>query len=212
MYKLYTSPGTGGMIVEAAFAIAHVAVETINVDWEDTGWASKTLGAMNPLGQVPTLVMPNGNIMTESSAIILHLADLRPNSGLVPPADHSRRTDFLRWLVFLVSAVYPTFTYGDVPTRWVGGDEAAGKLLKQGTDGHRMMLNRYMEGFCGDPWFLGGTFSCIDLYFWVMRFWRPGKTWFEKECPRLNRVGLAAGELPAVRHVQQRNFPDDPAG
>lgn len=208
MHKLYTAAGGGGMLVEAAFAIADVPVELIDVDWNDVGWGSKTLGAMNPLGQLPTLVLPDGRVMTESAAMMLHLADLKPESGLAVPVDHPRRPEFLRWLIFLVSAVYPTFTYGDVPTRWVGGDEAAGKLLKSGTDDHRKMLYQYMEGFCGEPWFFDDTFSCIDLYFWGMRNWRPGKEWFEAECPKLNRIGLATAERPEVKAVTARNYPD----
>ena len=111
--------------------------------------------------------------------------------------------------MFIVSAVYPTFTYGDVPERWVGGDEPASEKLLQGTDDHRKTLYRYMEQHTGTPWFLGETFSCIDLYFNVMRYWRPRNEWFETECPGLNAVGQRAAELPAVKQVLRRNFPDE---
>jgi GST-like protein len=207
MYKLFTAPGGGGMIVEAALAIAEIPVEIVTVDWQDLGWNSKTLSPYNPLGQIPTLILDDGTVMTESAAILLHIADVSPDSGLVPPPDDPLRPGFLRWLVFLVSAVYPTFTYADVPERWVDGDEASAKRLRTGADEHRQVLNKYVESFCGEPWFLGEQFSCIDLYFWVMRHWRPGTVWFEQECPRLNRIGLAAGELPAVKRVGERNFP-----
>ena len=111
------------MIVEVAFAHANVPVEFVDIAWDDIGWNTRTLAPLNPLGQVPTLVMPDGTVMTESAAIVLHLADIAPNAGLVPPPDHPQRPAFLRWLVFLVSAVYSTFTYGDDPKRWLGGDE-----------------------------------------------------------------------------------------
>jgi GST-like protein len=143
-YVLYGAKGSGSMIVETAFRKAGVDVDCIDLAWDDVGWQSRTLAPLNPLGQVPTLVLPDGSVMTESAAIILHLADVRPDAGLVPPAGHRDRTAFLRWLVFLVSAVYPTFTYCDVPTRWVAGDEAAGKKLRQGTDAHREMLWQYL--------------------------------------------------------------------
>lgn len=207
-YTLFTAPGSGGMIVEAAFGVAGIPVKPIHVDWDDLGWQSNTLRQYNPLGQIPTLLLPDGQVMTESAAMILHLADRNPGCGLVPPADHPTRNEFLRWLIFLVSAVYPTFTYGDVPTRWVEEDEDAAARLRRGTDEHRKTLFRHMETRAGHPWFLGVDFSSLDLYLWIMRYWRPGNEWFEAECPRLNEIGLQAAEVPAVQEVQQRNFPE----
>jgi GST-like protein len=206
-YTLYGASGSGSMVVEAALALAGAPVRIIDVPWEQTGWESSVLKDLNPLGQLPTLLLPSGEVMTESAAIVLHVADRSPGTNLAPPADHPDRTAFLRWLVFLVSAVYPTFTYGDVPKRWVDGDEEAGKKLRKGTDEHRQMLWRYLEGIVGEPWFLGETFSALDVYIWLMRWWRPGREWFAAECPRLDAVGRRSEALPAVAQVQGRNFP-----
>jgi GST-like protein len=208
-YQLFTNPGSGGMIVETAFAVAGVPVETIDVGWDDLGWNSKLLAEHNPLGQIPTLILPDGQVMTESAAIMLHLADIKPESGLAPAPDQPERPAFLRWLMFIVAAVYPTFTYGDVPERWVAADESAANMLVQGTDDHRKTLYRYLEQNTGTPWFLGESFSCIDLYLNVMRHWRPRNEWFEIECPRLNAVGLKAAEIPAVKRVVSRNFENE---
>ena len=204
-YKLYAAKGSGSMIVEAAFARTNLPVEFVDLAWDDVGWQSRTLAPLNPLGQVPTLVMPDGGVMTETAAIVLHLAEQAPQAGLAPPIDHPQRAAFLRWLVFLVSAVYPTFTYGDVPKRWVGGDEAAGKLLRAGTDEHRMVLWRHVEGEIDGPWFLGDTWSALDLYMWPMTFWRPGREWFAAECPKLHAIGAAMDDDPICRAVSTRN-------
>lgn len=208
-YTLYGRPGSGSMIVEAAFALADVPVEIVEVAWEDLGWQSETLKDLNPLGQLPTLILPSGEVMTESAAIILHLGNHFPSAGLVPAPDHPDRDAFLRWLLFLVAAVYPTFTYGDVPRRWVEGDEDAAQRLLRGTDEHRKTLYRHLETVARQPWFLGETFSSIDLYLWLMRWWRPHPEWFAKECPRLDAIGKLTAELPAVARVRRRNFPED---
>ncbi|MCE9523955.1 MAG: glutathione S-transferase, partial [Alphaproteobacteria bacterium] len=165
-YKLYAATGGGSMIVEAAFAFTKLKLEVVDVPWNDMGWDSKVLKDLNPLGQVPTLIMPNGAVMTESAAIILHLADRVKDFPLVPPPAHKQRAEFLRWLVFLVSAVYPTFTYGDVPERWVSvtKEKGAGKALVAATDDHRKVLWRYVESQVKGPWFLGKTFSALDIY------------------------------------------------
>jgi len=200
-WRLYSIPGSGGMIVEAACAIANQPVEIVQLDWPDLGWKDSDLTRLNLLGQVPTLALPDGSVMTESAAMLLYLADLRPDSGLAPDAGSGDRPVFLRWLIFLVSAVYPTFTYGDEPGRWVAGDEDAARRLLDGTNRHRETLYRYMESHAGSPWFLGESFSALDLYFLTMRHWRPGEAWFETNCPKLSRIGLTVEEIPAVKAV-----------
>jgi GST-like protein len=204
-YRLYGAKGGGSMIVEAALARAGAPVEFVDLDWDDVGWTSRTLVPLNPLGQVPTLVMPDGSVMTESAAIVLHLAERYPTAGLAPAPDDAVRAAFLRWLIFLVSAIYPTFTYGDVPKRWVGGDETAGKLLRAGTDEHRNMLWQYVEPHIPGPWFLGEQWSVLDLYLWPMTFWRPGRAWFAEHCPKLHAIGVAMDADPVCRAVAKRN-------
>ena len=204
-YRLYGAKGGGSMIVEAAFARTSLPVEFVDLEWDDVGWDSRTLAPLNPLGQVPTLLMPDGSVMTESAAMILHIAEQSPQADLVPALDHAQRAAFLRWLIFLVSAVYPTFTYGDVPKRWVAGDESAAKSLRTATDEHRKKLWRYVEGQIDGPWFLGDTWSALDLYMWPMTFWRPGRDWFNAECPKLGAIGLAMDIDPVCEAVAARN-------
>ena len=193
------------MIVEAAFAHARQPVEFVDLGDDDIGWHSRTLAPLNPLGQIPTLVMPNGAVMTESAAMILHLADVAPEAGLVPGVRHPSRAAFLRWLVVLVSPVYATFTYGDDPKRWLADDEDAAKKLRASTDDHRKLLMRHLERSIEGPWVLGDTWSALDLYIWQMTFWRPGRDWYQRECPKLYRVAVAMDADPICRAVTKRN-------
>jgi GST-like protein len=202
--RLITAKGGGGLIVEAAYATAGVPLEIDDIAWDDVGPDSRRLAALNPLGQVPTLVLADGAVMTESAAMLLHLAELAPKSKLAPPPGDSQRAAFLRWLAFLVAAVYPTFTYGDAPARWVGDD--AGPKLRASTDAHREKLLRYLDAeVAGAPWFLGQRFSAIDLYFPVLRLWRPGADWWRKNAPRLNAIADRCEKLPPVARAFARN-------
>src|SRR3546814_4528516 len=65
-----------------------------------------------------TLVAPGGAVLTESAAIVLHLAELHHEAKLAPSVADSKRPAFLNRLIWFVSAVYPTFTYRDYPERW----------------------------------------------------------------------------------------------
>ncbi len=203
-YKLFAAKGGGSMIVEAAFTLAGVPLEVDYLSWTSLGLEHDDLKVVNPLMQVPTLVCPDGRIMTESAAILMHLADLKPEVGLFPAPDHARRRDFLRFLMLINTAIYPTFTYGDAPQKWVRGDEAAGKALREATDDHRKTLWRYAESWAGESWFLDDTFSAIDLYLWPMTWWRPGRDWFRTEAPKIHAIGLKVEALPALKAVKER--------
>jgi len=145
--------------------------------------------------------------MTESAAMVLLVADRAPAAGLAPAADDAARPAFLRWLVFLVGSLYPTFTFGDDPSRWVG-DAAARDQLRRSTDEYRQAMWQQLEAALDQaPWCLGATFSALDLYVGLMTQWRPRRAWFAENCPRLHRLALAVDGEPRLRAVWARNFP-----
>lgn len=193
------------MLVEAAFAKAGLPLDIVDIDWDDTGWESGPLKALNPLGQVPTLVLPYGSVMTESAAILLYLTEIAPDARLAPTPGDPSRPHFLRWLQFLVGAVYPTFTYGDRPERWLSGKEDAGEALTAANIEHREAMYRHMEAHAGAPYFLGARMSLIDLYLWAMNHWRPRQAWFAAETPKLHAIAEAMRKEPWIAAVAKRN-------
>ena len=197
--------GCGNAIVEAAFAVAGVPLEVETVDYSAGSPTRARLLEVNPLGQVPALLLPDGSVMTESLAMIHYLNDLAPRAGLVPAAGSRDRVRFLRWSTFLVAAVYPTFTYGDEPAKWVE-DVNGAKQLRESTDRHRQELWQQLEAEAGEPWFLGGTRSALDLYVAVMTRWRPGILWFTKRTPKLLAIAQRTTAIPEVAAVMKRNF------
>jgi GST-like protein len=197
--------GCGNAIVEAAFALAGLPLDVEDVDYSAGSPTRARLLEVNPLGQVPALVLPDGRVMTESLAMIHHLDDLAPRAGLVPRRGSAERTRFLRWSTFIVAAIYPTYTYGDEPAKWVD-DVAGAKLLRESTDRHREKLWLQVEGEVGEPWFLGGERTALDLYVAMMTRWRPGILWFAKRTPKLTAIAGRAAALDAVAPVLARNF------
>lgn len=196
--------GCGSAIVEAALVMANISYDREEVNYETKEGHDKLTAAGNPLAQVPTVILPDGTLMTESAALVLYIDGLVPDLGLVPAQRDPLRRDFLRWLMFLVAAVYPTFTYGDEPAKWVGDAE---DRLRESTHEHRMSLWRLVEGAVRGPWFLGETPSALDLYVSVMTRWRPRRAWFAEHCPRLHRIAVAVDEDPRLQQVWATNFP-----
>ena len=206
-WTLYGAPGWGSALAEAMLAWCGAAYDIEDVDGFDTpGAARERLLAVNPLAQVPALVLPDGRVMTESAAIALLLSEFYPQAGLAPPAGRHDRPAFLRWLIWLTAAVYPTFTYADYPDRWVQVEPEA---FKARVEGHRRDLWLSLEAELDPaPFALGGQFSAIDIYLYVMSRWRPGPAWFDEHCPKLARAVRRTAALDALKPVWARNFKD----
>jgi glutathione S-transferase len=91
VYRLLGCRGCGSLIVEAALRLAAIPYDYEEINYEQPGPQRDRLLALNPLGQVPTLVLPDGSIMTESAAIIMMIDDVAPDAGLVPPKGTEER-------------------------------------------------------------------------------------------------------------------------
>lgn len=85
-YTLFGTQGCGSTIVAAALVLTAFPWGYEEVDYTQDGPERERLFALNPLGQVPTLVLPNDEVMTESAAIILLLHDRAPHAELAPLA------------------------------------------------------------------------------------------------------------------------------
>jgi GST-like protein len=206
-HKLYGRAGWGSTIVEAQLEWYGLpfAFEPVD-DLFKSPEARAKLEKVNPLAQVPTLVMPDGGVMSESAAITLLLADITGKDSLVPAPQAKERAKFLRWLVFVVANIYPTFTYADDPARFVSVN-AARDPFRAATDAYAQRLWHQVEGEAGSPWFLGERFSALDIYLDVMTRWRPKRGWFETETPRLFAIARRTDQVPELAEVWKRNFP-----
>jgi GST-like protein len=203
---LLANPGCGSVIVEAMFTLAGIPHQVELVDPWTEGASKERLRAVNPLLQVPTLIFPDGSVMTESAAMVLHAADLAPQAGLVPAPGDATRPAFLRWLTYLVASIYPTFTYADDPQRYVS-TEAAQVELRASIFAQREGMWRQVEAAAVGPWFLGERLSAIDLYVWAMVRWRPRRPWFVASAPKLAAIADALDADPRLAGVKAANFP-----
>jgi GST-like protein len=194
--ELIGSLNCGSIIAEMALALAGLPCTITDIPYLKDGPERERLLLLNPLGQVPTLVLDNGTIMTESAAILLHVHDLAPAAGLLPQAGAPDRAAVLNRFIWLVGAIYPTFTYGDDPARWTLSGEAA-DALRQRTDAHReRQFQIWNHDFGPGPFARGADMCALDIYLAAMIVWRPRRAWFEAHAPRLVAAAdAAAGHL-----------------
>ena len=169
-YKLYTRPGSGGFVVEAAFALLGTAFETIDVPKDQMGPGS-ALRDVNPIGQLPTLILPDGRVMTESAAICLYLGEISSKLGPAPGSKH--RADFLRWMLFLSSALYPAllkFYYADRHVSDPAGVEWVKEAAITQSDQYFEVLENELAG---RRWLIGDAMTIADVYLAMLAHWHP---------------------------------------
>jgi GST-like protein len=202
--KLFGEPGWGSTIVEAQLAWYGIAYDFERVgDLFKVAEGRERLARVNPLAQVPTLVLGDGSVITESAAITLLLADHTGSRELVPAPGDPDRARFLRWLIYIVANIYPTYTYGDEPSRFVA---AGAQEFKETVTQYAKKLYSILNANAASPWFLGERFSALDIYVCVISTWRPGRAWFAADAPRLFEIASRTESLPRLEPVWRRNF------
>lgn len=207
-YTLYGAAGSGSVPVEAAMTLIGLDYRVIEAPtWEGETERDKVAVA-NPMRQIPALITPVGEIITESAALLIWLADAYPEAGLGPRLDDPRRAQFLRWMTFIPAAVYSMFWVRDEPSRLVGDDAAAQEQVKQRTAERIAECWRVMDSQIEPGRFLlGDELSVLDLYVAVASRWTPRRTRFYAEAPRMAEAVRRVDALPALQAFWAERFP-----
>ena len=201
MYKLYWAAASGAMTPQALFEEIGVEYEKIVIDFEKDEHMSPEFLAVNPMAQIPALVLPDGTLMTETAGMLLQIVDCHPEAKLAPPAGGAQRPHFLRWLFFLASNVYPAISrtyyserYSTDPNGAAGVKAAAEADL----DSQFAILN---DALNPGPYLLGETFSAVDIYFWMLIEWHPNLAGLPKKSPRVSQLAELVRARPAIARI-----------
>ena len=105
MYTLYTRAGSGGFVAEAALSMAGAPFKTVEVERGSTDAAFR---GISPLGQVPVLTLPDGQLDHRVGGDLHpHRRSASRRRRLSPAPDSPDRPQFLRWMLFMSSVLYP---------------------------------------------------------------------------------------------------------
>jgi GST-like protein len=171
-FTLYGSRGSGSAAIEAALEICGWPYRSVRASTWEPDSAQAELRRVNPMGQIPTLIVPGGAVMTESAAILIHLG-LQAEPGLLLPADAGARAQSIRGLVFIAANCYSSISIIDYPERWT--EAASEKGREQLRAGVRQRLHQHWEifadTFAADPFFNGRTPGALDLLAAVVSKW-----------------------------------------
>ncbi|MGB3448316.1 MAG: glutathione transferase GstA [Xanthobacteraceae bacterium] len=163
--KLYYSPGACSLSPHIALLEAGLAHDLAKVDLkakklEDGSDFLK----VNPKGQVPTLQLDDGSILTEGPVIVQAIADKAAGKNLAPANGTTERYRLQEWLNFLTSELHKNFSPLFAPvlsdeTKQFFRDRLMGKL------------KHVDEKLAGHDYLMGKQFSVADGYLYTMLRW-----------------------------------------
>ena len=207
-YTVYGASGSGSMPVEATLTLLDLPFEVVEAPtWEGDEQRDK-VAPVNPMRQLPALVMPDGEVMTESAAILVWLADRHPEAGLAPAVDDPKRGQFLRWMTFVPASIYSMYWVRDEPSRLAGDDADDQARILERTAERIAECWRLMERQVEPGRFLlGDRMTVLDLYVAVASRWTPQRRRFYAEAPRMREVVRRVDALPELREFWRRRFP-----
>ena len=163
--KLYYAPGACSMAPHIVAREAGLTVDLVKVDIPNKKTADGgDYWKVNPKGYVPTLVLDDGQAVTEVGVICQYLADQKPESGLVPKAGSMERYRQMEALNFAATEVHKQigalFNPQMTPEM---------KTVQLGVIDRR--LNALEKMLDGKAYIMGEKFSAADAYLFTVLNW-----------------------------------------
>lgn len=177
MITLHYHPGNASFAPHVVLHELGVPFELQRVDRAAGQHKTPAYLRLNPNGQIPVLV--DGDlVLYEAAAICLHLVDTHPQAGLAPALGSAERAHFYKWLVWMTNtmqAMLMHYFYGD---RLVdpGHLEAVAQIKAhaQARVGECLVQLDNVLARQGGEWMLGGRYSALDSYAWMLCRWTRG--------------------------------------
>jgi len=207
MYKLYGSQGSGAAAVEAALVLADIPFRMVEAASWQPGPGLDELTRVNPLAQIPTLVQPDGSVMTESAAILIHLGLAHPDSDLLP--DGPLRAQAIRGLVYIAANCYAAIGIVDYPERYFSNpDEDVRKHIIAGTRKRLHYLwDVFADTFPAHPYLSGERLGALDLLATVVSKWSGARQHLASSRPALSALVQKIENDQRIAAIFARHWP-----
>jgi len=205
---LYGSQSTASLVVHWLLIELGIEHELRQLDFDKREQKSPEYLAINPAGRVPTLLI-DGQVLTESAAIAMHLADLHPEAGLAPAPGTPARGDYYRWMCFCTYTLMPAYR------AWFYPHEPAGESnVVAVKEQARLQLETAWQQVAdhlqaGGPYVLGEQVTVVDFMLTMLMRWsrnmpRPSDGW-----PALAAHARRMKDRPARVEVYRREGIED---
>lgn len=199
--KLFYSAGSCSTSCHIGLEESGLPHEAIEVDWDENKNVAE-LESLNPLGVVPVLVSNEGRTLTQNEAILQHVADLSPKSGLLAPAGTWERAETLAWLSFVAADLHKAYSPLFGLDRVYKNDTTKAEVRAYVTDNvqkHLAHVNAHLGG--GRDFLMGRQFTVADCYLFVVASWSKWLGVDMSAHSNLNAYLARVAARPAVQRV-----------
>lgn len=215
MFTLFGAQGSGSAAVEMALERCALPYRIVRAATWEADSALAELARVNPLQQIPTLQLPDGSVLSESAAILIHLGLAYPAAALLP-AELPARAQAIRGLVYIAANCYSAIGVIDYPERWLGpageDDDATRKRLRRGA---RERLHLHWSHFADQfplstsrPFLCGGDApGALDMLAVVVSHWSGARTFLREKRPQFHALLERIEADPGVAPVFARHWP-----
>ena len=206
MYILHWAPGCGSFAPHAALNEVGAPYELVEVDLDSDQHYTPEFLTVNPRAQVPVLTLPDGTVMTESVAMVMHIADCHPEAGLMPGIGESNRAIVYRWLLFSAVNLYETgCRIADTHHYSANESDYEGIRAKARSDLDRFW-DMVVDAIGDGPFLLGQRFSAVDICLLMLAQWHAEPETLLERHPKLVTICDAVRSRPAIEKVWDLNF------
>ena len=208
MLVLYGTKGSGSAAAEAALDVAGPPYRQVDAaSWKESAGLEE-LKRINPLAQIPTLVLDDGSVLTEVAAILLHLGLSYPESKLIA-AEPSKRAQQIRGLVYIAANCYAGIGILDYPDRWYPDPDAAAKVAMQSRGRARLheLWEIFADQFPATPWLSGDRLGALDILAATVSMWSGARKALAKSRPEFSALLARIEAEPQVAAVWARHWP-----
>ncbi len=210
MYRLYSTWKSAAMAPHIALEEIGAPYELLHIDF-DQPWPQDYL-ALNPHHKVPTLVTPEGDVVYQSAAILLHLADRHPGAGRAPAPATPERARLYQSLFFMAEMVQPSYQMHFYPERHTTDPAGHAGVEASATAWLADLWGRLDAMLEPGPFMLGAAFSVADAYMLMLAVWNQPHHRSLRCYPNLWRALEASAARPAAATVLAHNSVDGAAG
>lgn len=204
---VYGAQASGSIAVEAALTLLDIPYDLIEgATWADASARDRVAGT-NPMRQIPTLIYPSGEIMTESAAILIDLADRHPKSNLAPAIDDPTRRQFLRWMLYVSSAIYSLHWIKPDVGR-IGAPASARDSVVDAVHNRIAFCWQNMDAqLTPGAYLLGEDLTVLDLYVTVVSRFGPWRPRFYEAAPKMAPVVRRVDHDPHLAAFWAKRYP-----
>jgi glutathione S-transferase len=163
--ELFFSPMACSLASRIVLYEAGADVRFIQVDKAKRTGDGRDYRGINPMGQVPALLVPGGWLLTENAAVLQYLAEAHPAASLLP-VEGDARARVRQWLGFIGTELHKAVF---VPLL----DPTASNDVKAYSMDKAPLRLSVLEQHLGDHDFLVDRYGIADIYLAVLLNWAP---------------------------------------